>query len=94
MSVATFRHDYHLKAAFLGLAYLDLVLTYIAVQSGYHEMNPLMMQLLANPMALVLVKGVAPFALAWLLPGRLLLPSTLFMFAVACWNLKEFAVGL
>ncbi len=93
-SVATFRHGTRYKTGFVALMYFDVALTFFAVQAGFGEINPIMAGLMASPWKLVLVKGVAPLALAWLLPARLLLPSIGFMLAVALWNVKELTLGL
>ena len=73
--MATFRHDAGLKLGFVGLIYLDVVLTFVALRLGFTELNPIMANLVANPWALVLVKGAVPVLIGWLIPGKLLLPS-------------------
>ncbi len=93
-SVATFGHETRFKTGFLALMYFDVLLTLAATQAGYTEMNPIVIGMLASPWTLVLAKGVAPLVIAWLLPGRLLLPSIGFMLGVAMWNVKELALGM
>lgn len=94
LSVATFRHGTRLKVAFIAAVYLDVALTYLARAIGFTELNPVMASLLEDPERLLLVKGMFPVALAWLVPDRLLLPSVAFMIGVAGWNLSQFAAGL
>ena len=93
-SVATFGHETRFKTGFLALMYFDVLLTFAATQGGYAEMNPIVIGMLASPWKLALAKGVAPLVIAWLLPGRLLLPSICFLLAVAMWNVKELALGM
>ena len=82
------------KVGFVFLIYLDLLLTLIALERGFTEMNPLMLRLLASPGGLVLVKGVAPLFIAWLMPAKLLLPSIALMLAVGGWNIRELLTSL
>ena len=77
------------KLGFVALAYLDLVLTLYAVQSGFTEMNPVMLRLLASPGELFLVKVVVPPLIALTVPAMLLLPSVLLMVLVTGWNLAS-----
>ncbi len=74
---------------FVALAYIDLLLTLYAVQSGFTEMNPLMLRLLARPGELFLMKVVVPPLIALLVPAMLLLPSVLLMVLVSGWNLAS-----
>ena len=90
-TMATFRHGTQEKLLFLTLVYVDVVVSSFAVSAGFSEINPLMAQLLASPMMLILVKGVTPMVISWLVPSRLLLPSSLFMVLVLGWNFKELA---
>ncbi len=77
------------KLGFVALAYIDLVLTLYAVQSGFTEMNPVVLRLLTRPGELFLVKVVVPPLIALLVPARLLLPSVLLMVMVSGWNLAS-----
>lgn len=74
---------------FVSLAYLDLVLTLLAVSLGFTELNPLVRSLLPSLGAFLLVKGGVPLLIAWLVPGRLLLPSIALQSLVLLWNSKE-----
>jgi len=91
-SAATFRRCTLEKASFVLLSQFDLALTLLAMQLGLHEINPLMRLLLDVPALLVLFKLAIPLLIAWLIPGRLLLPSIALLAAVAIWNIKELFV--
>jgi hypothetical protein len=41
------------------------------------------------PALLLIVKLIIPLVIAWLLPGKLLLPSIALLMFVVIWNLKE-----
>lgn len=93
LSIAIFRHDTEYKLAFLVLMYLDVALTLVGVRLGFTENNPIMAGMLADPWKLLLFKGIIPAGLAWLIPGRLLAPATLFLAALAAWNLLQLSAG-
>ncbi|MDP2954341.1 MAG: DUF5658 family protein [Chloroflexota bacterium] len=86
---ATFRRCPYQKLLFVSLAYLDLVLTLLAVSLGFTELNPLVRSLLPSLGAFLLLKGGVPLLIAWLVPGRLLLPSIALQSLVLFWNGKE-----
>ena len=92
-SVATFRNGQVIKLSFVGLAYLDLILTLYAFQAGFSEMNPLMASMLSNPMQLVAFKVVAPPLIAWLVPDKLLLPSIFAFLCIVVWNVNSLMAG-
>ena len=77
------------KAAYLGLHQLDLILTLFAVSLGFSELNPLMRSLLATPLQLLVIKMAIPLLIAWLVPGRLLIPAIVVLAMVVGWNIKE-----
>ena len=83
-----------MKAAYVFLHQLDLIITVVAVSLGYSEMNPLMRALLCAPIQLVVIKVFIPLVIAWLTPNKLLLPATAFIFLVVCWNVKELLLVL
>ena len=78
-----------IRIAYLLLQQLDLLLTVWAVNAGFTELNPVMQNLLASPLQLILVKFAIPVLIAWLCPSRLLLPSLLLISSVTFWNVKE-----
>ena len=88
-SAATFRRGLAEKVVFLLLNQLDLALTISATSLGLSELNPFMRSLLANLPELLLVKLIIPVFIAWLIPGRLLLPAIVLLFLVVTWDLKE-----
>ena len=78
-----------LKASYVFLHQLDLILTIFAVHYGLNELNPLMRDLLTSPLQLVVAKLIIPILIAWLVPGRLLIPAVIFLGLVILWNMKE-----
>ncbi|MFC1995051.1 DUF5658 family protein [Chloroflexota bacterium] len=68
---------------------LDLILTVFAVSAGLSELNPVMRNLLASPLQLVVVKLVIPLLIAWLIPSRFLIPAIALISLVVIWNIKE-----
>jgi len=93
-STATFRHATVEKVSFIILTQLDLTLTILATSLGFTELNPWMSSLLSTPLQLFLVKLLVPVLIAWLVPGRLLLPAIAFLFFVLGWNIKELLLTL
>ena len=78
-----------LKSSYIFLELLDLVLTLFAAHLGIPELNPLMRTLLASPLQLVVIKLVIPLLIAWLVPGKFLIPAIVFLSVVIGWNMKE-----
>ncbi len=78
-----------IKASYVLLHQLDLILTVVAVSLGYSELNPLMRALLSAPIPLIVIKVFIPLVIAWLAPSKLLLPAVAFLALVAGWNIKE-----
>lgn len=93
-SVGTFTRGTLFKASFLVLVYLDLLLTLVALDLGYIEMNSYMLRLLSRPPELLMVKGATPVLIAWLVPAPLLLPAIGFMLAVSVWNIGQLLISL
>ncbi|MFC1961606.1 DUF5658 family protein [Chloroflexota bacterium] len=77
------------KVAYLVLQQCDLLLTVLVTQHGLHELNPVMRDLLSMPVPLVIAKFIVPLLVAWLVPGKLLIPAIMLLGAVVAWNLKE-----
>ena len=77
------------KASYVGLHHLDLVLTVFAASLGLYEMNPFMRTMLESPLQLVMFKLMLPFIIAWLVPSKFLIPAGLLLLGVFIWNLKE-----
>ena len=78
-----------LKASYVLLHQLDLMLTIVAVSLGFTELNPLMRALLNAPIQLIVIKVFIPLVIVWLIPNRLLIPAAAFLFLVVLWNVKE-----
>ncbi len=78
-----------LKASYVILHQVDLVLTVLAVYLGFSELNPLMRDLLATPLQLVVVKLVIPLLIAWFVPSKFLIPAIALLAIVVGWNVKE-----
>jgi hypothetical protein len=93
-SSATFKRCTAEKVAFIFLAEADLLLTVAAVYAGFTELNPFVKFLFAAPALMVLVKGILPVIIAWIVPGRLLWPSIAALGVVVAWNVKELVIGL
>ena len=93
-SVATFKRGTLEKVAFLLLAQVDLALTAYAISQGFVELNPLVRYLATVPVLLVVIKSVIPLLIAWLIPGRLLIPAAILLLYVVMWNVKELMLVL
>ena len=88
-SSATFRRCTAEKASFVLLNQFDLTLTVLAVYLGFSELNPFIRYLVNIPVLLLVVKLAVPLLIAWLIPGKLLLPSIALLTLVIIWNVKE-----
>jgi len=93
-SAATFRRSAAEKVSFVLLNQVDLVLTLLALSLGFAELNPLMVYMFTVPVLLVVIKVALPLLIAWLIPGRLLVPSIILLCLVVSWNMKELLVYL
>jgi hypothetical protein len=93
-SAVTFKKSTALKISFILLGLGDLLLTVAAMYLGIWEMNPLVRFLVHIPILLVLIKVVIPVAVAWIMPGRLLIPSIALLGAAVVWNIKEICAAL
>jgi hypothetical protein len=81
--------DTILKAVFLSLQLIDLVLTLVAARSGYPELNPFMKASLDSMYTLAIFKFGVPVLISWFVPGRWLVPAILLLGGVVGWNVKE-----
>jgi hypothetical protein len=88
-SSGTFKKCTAEKTSFVFLCLFDLILTLLAVNLGLSELNPVVRYLVEIPALLLIVKLFIPLVIAWLLPGKLLLPSIALLMFVVIWNLKE-----
>jgi len=93
-SSATFKRCTAEKASFIFLGLFDLILTILAINLGLFEINPLVRYMVQIPALLLTVKLFIPVLIAWIMPGKLLLPSIAMLAIVVIWNLKELVVFL
>jgi hypothetical protein len=93
-STATFRHGTAEKASFILLNQFDLILTVLAVYLGFSELNPFIRYLVNIPILLLVFKLAIPLLIAWLIPGKLLLPPIALLALVTIWNVKELCLFL
>jgi hypothetical protein len=93
-STATFKKCTTEKASFVFLCLLDFILTLAAIKLGLSEINPFIGYLIQIPVLFLMVKLFIPVIIAWILPGRLLLPSIGLLLLVVIWNIKELVVFL
>lgn len=91
-SALTFRVCKTEKLVFILLNWLDLSLTMFALTIGATELNPLVRYMFVSPVLIYAAKIVVPMFFAWLLPGKILLPSIGLLVLVACWNIKELLI--
>jgi hypothetical protein len=91
-SAVTFKKATPEKLAFIILNMIDLALTLFASSLGAHELNPLMGKMMTAPYQMYLAKVVIPLFLAWLLPGKILLPSIALLTVVVGWNIRELVI--
>ena len=82
-------NDISLRASYVLLHQLDLILTMFGTGMGAAELNPVMRSMLGMPLQLAVIKFAIPLLIALLIPGRLLLPAIAFLGLVVGWNLKE-----
>ncbi len=93
-SSGTFRKCTVEKASFVGLCAFDLVLTVFSMYLGFAELNPFVRLMVQIPVLLLCVKLLVPVLIAWLMPGKLLLPSIGLLALIVAWNIKELVVFL
>jgi hypothetical protein len=91
-SAITFRKSTTEKIAFISLNLIDLVLTLFAMNLGAQEINPIMRGMISSPVALYTTKLLMPMVLAWLLPGKLLIPSIAILVFIVGWDIRELLI--
>jgi len=91
-SSGTFRKCTAEKVSFIVLCAFDLVLTVFAMYLGFAELNPFVRFMIGVPLLLLFVKLFVPLAIAWFMPGKLLLPSIALLALIVIWNIKELVV--
>jgi hypothetical protein len=93
-SAATFKRCTVWKTVFVSLGLLDLLLTVAAMNLGLSEINPFIRFALQLPALMLVIKLFIPVLIAWLIPGKLLIPSIILLGLVIVWNIKELFVFL
>jgi len=93
-SSATFKRCTLEKVSFILLSLFDLTLTILAINLGLSEINPLVRYLIQIPLLLLIIKLAIPVLIAWIMPGKLLLPSIALLALIVVWNIKELVIFL
>ena len=93
-SSATFQRSTAPKVWFILLSEMDLVLTSVAAYLGLWEINPFVRFLIEVPVLMLVMKLAIPILIAWLMPGRLLIPSIVLLALVVIWNISELVIFL
>jgi hypothetical protein len=93
-SAGTFRQCTAEKISFVALCIFDLLLTLFSMYLGFAELNPFVRFMVQIPILLLVVKLFIPLLIAWLMPGKLLLPSIGLLAVIAIWNIRELVVYL
>ena len=86
--------SFNIKISYVLLHLMDLILTYIGVSLGLSEINMWMKNLLTAPLPLLSFKLVIPILIAWLVPGKFLVPAVVLLLMVVCWDIKELLILL
>ena len=88
-SAFTFKRGTPEKLAYIILNLIDLGLTLFALSIGAHEYNPLLRSMANSPFQLYGAKLLLPSTVAWILPGKLLIPAVAFLLLVVGWDIRE-----
>jgi hypothetical protein len=88
-TVQEFRKGLSIRVTYIALQLIDCLMTVLAVNAGFDELNPVMRGMLDSAFQLIMFKIVIPLLLAWLVPSKLLIPAALGLLAVIGFNVKE-----
>ena len=88
-TTAQFRKGLSIRVAYVALQLIDCLMTVLAVNAGFDELNPVMQNILQSPMQIVMFKIVIPLLIAGLVPAKLLIPAGIALLAVIGFNAKE-----
>jgi hypothetical protein len=88
-TLAELRKGLSLRVVYMAFQLADCLMTILAVNAGFQELNPVMRGLLGSPVQLITFKLVIPLAIAWLVPAKLLIPALVLLLAVIGLNVKE-----
>jgi hypothetical protein len=91
-SALTFRKATPEKLVFIGLNLLDLILTLLSFSLGLTELNPIVIYLYTNPIYIWVAKFAIPVIIAWVIPGKLLIPAISLLALVIGWDVKELII--
>jgi hypothetical protein len=91
-SALTFKRSRREKLAFILLNLIDMGLTIFANTLGAHELNPLMRSIAQSQYQLYITKLALPVLWAWLLPGKLLIPSIALLVLVVGWDIHQLVI--
>jgi hypothetical protein len=91
-SAITFKKCTLEKLTFIMLNLIDLGLTIFAVSQGANELNPLMRNMFNAPYQMYTAKLILPVFFAWLLPGKLLIPSIALLTFVVGWDIRQLVI--
>lgn len=86
--------SFNIKISYVWLHLVDLILTNIGISLGLSEINMWMKNLLTSPWQLLTFKLAIPIFIAWLVPGKFLVPAVLLLLMVVCWDIKELIIFL
>jgi len=91
-STATFKKCAPEKLAFIFLNAVDLCLTIFAASLGAQELNPIMRNMISSPYQIYAAKIAIPVFFAWLLPGKVLIPSIALLAFVVGWDIRQLLI--
>lgn len=94
LSVEEFKKGLSIKVAYVLLHQADILLTNLAMASGFKELNPVMRGMLDTPVQLLVFKLVIPVIIACIVPAKLLIPAMVLLAVVIGLNLKELSILL
>jgi hypothetical protein len=88
-TVTEFKKGMSLRVAYIFLQIADFVMTLLAANAGFKEINPVMRGMLGSPLEMIAFKLIVPLAIAWLVPAKLLIPALVLLTAIIGLNIKE-----
>jgi hypothetical protein len=89
LKIGEFRKGLSLRVSYVALQLVDCLMTVLAVNAGFEELNPVMRGIIDSPVQLVTIKLVLPLAIAWLVPAKLLIPAMALLMVIIGLNIKE-----
>jgi hypothetical protein len=89
LKIGEFRKGLSLRVAYVALQLVDCLMTVLAVNAGFEELNPVMRGIIDSPVQMVTIKLVLPLVIAWLVPAKLLIPAMVLLMVIIGLNVKE-----